>query len=181
MAEHSDAVGNASGLTGVFAGLAGALATAAGVGQTPAGIAALENTPMALSSVAQAAIDDEAPTPAPVPKIVDDDDDAPTPVPQVFDEDDLEGIVDAVDAAEPAPTSRLPHSTRTTALDYARGNAPRGTLTWDAEKRTYVLPEQPAPTPAPDVPSGATALAPSPAEARTLLSIGVWHAKFKLI
>lgn len=63
----TDTVGNASGFTGVFAGLAGALATAAGVGQTPAGIAALENTPMALSSVAQAAIDDEGPTPAPVP------------------------------------------------------------------------------------------------------------------
>ena len=146
----SDAVGNASGLTGMFAGLAGALATAAGVGQTPEGIAALENTPMALSSVAQAAIDDEAPTPAPVPQIIDDDD-VPAPVPQVIDEDDLEDIVDAVDAAEPAPA---PHSTRTT-LDYARGNAPRGTLTWDADKRTYVLPEQPAPSPAPDVAPGA--------------------------
>jgi hypothetical protein len=145
----SDAVGNASGLTGVFAGLAGALATAAGVGQTPAGIAALENTPMALSSVAQAAIDDQAPTPAPVPKIVDDDDDAPAPVPKIVDEDDLEDIVDAVDAAEPAPTSSVSDSTRTT-LDYARGNAPRGTLIWDADKRTYV----PAPSPAPDVAPG---------------------------
>jgi hypothetical protein len=54
----SDTVGNHSGFAGLFAGLAGALATAAGVGQTPEGLATFENTPLALSSVVRAAIDD---------------------------------------------------------------------------------------------------------------------------